>query len=256
MTVDLYALTCGHLTIPKAFMLEGVEGTIKVPVPSYLVVHPKGKVLFDSGLHVDSQADAAAYAGDFLYSFHDFHFTAGEQIDARLRTIDFDPSSVDLVINSHLHFDHCGGNAQLPNATVVVQRREWEHAHRDDAERKGYLTGDFDTGQLIRLVEGETDIFGDGSAVIIPSYGHTPGHQSLRVRTATTEFLLCGDACYLRQSLDDLHLPGIIADPDAALDTLQRFRALEAGGTRIMFGHDPTFWTSVPQAPDRLGSRL
>ena len=255
MTVDLYAITCGHLTIPKAFMLERAEGSIKVPVPSYLVVHPKGTVLFDTGLHLDSQVDAAAYAGDFLFSFHDFHFTGGEEIGARLRTIDFDPTAVDLVINSHLHFDHCGGNAQLPDATIVVQRREWEYAHRDDAERKGYLADDFDTGQPVMLVDGENDLFEDGSVVIIPSYGHTPGHQSLRVRTATSEFLLCGDACYLRESLDDLHLPGIIADPAAARDTLQRFRELEAAGTRIMFGHDPEFWTSVPQAPTVLGSR-
>jgi N-acyl homoserine lactone hydrolase len=255
MTVDLYALTCGHLTIPRAFMLDGTEGSIKVPVPSYLIVHPKGTAVFDSGLHVDAQADALGYAGEFLFGFHDFHFAAGEEVRARLESIDVDPRSVDLVVNSHLHFDHSGGNAQLSEATVVVQRREWEHAHSDDVETKGYITGDFDTGQDVRLVDGEHDLFGDGSVVIIPSYGHTPGHQSVRVRIAAGEFLLCGDACYLRQSLDDLHLPGVIADPAAARATLLRFRELRAAGTQIMFGHDPDFWRTVPQAPAVLARR-
>ncbi|WP_433475615.1 N-acyl homoserine lactonase family protein [Spirillospora sp. CA-142024] len=252
MTVQLYALTCGHLTIPRSFMLEGTEGTIKVPIPAYLIVHPKGTAVFDSGLNTASQTDPLAYAGEFLHAFHDFDFSPGEQITARLTAIDVDPASINLVINSHLHFDHAGGNAQLPNADIAVQRREWTQAHTNDAEYRGYLAADFDTGQTILQLDGEHDVFGDGTVVCIPTYGHTPGHQSLRVRTTTSEYLLAGDACYLQHSLDHLHLPGVIADEDAALDVLHRFRALRDTGTRIMYGHDPDFWTTTPQAPHPL----
>lgn len=65
--------------------------------------------------------------------------------------------------------------------------------------------------------------------------------------------MLCGDACYLKQSLETMRTPGVIADKAAALAVLQRLRDKQARGVRIMFGHDPDFWKSVPQAPIRLG---
>ena len=158
-----------------------------------------------------------------------------------------------FLVNSHLHYDHSGGNAQLPNADVVVQRREWEHARSLPDDDPGYRRADFDTGQRVRLVDGELDLFGDGTVLCFPTYGHTPGHQSLRVKTARGEYVLCGDACYLKRTLDELHLPGVLADREAALAALRRFRSLQAGGAQILFGHDPEFWKSVPQGPERLG---
>ena len=88
----------------------------------------------------------------------------------------------------------------------------------------------------------------------IPTPGHTPGHHSLRVRTEHGgEFVLCGDACYLKHSLDELALPGVIADRDAAMSTLLLFRSLQAAGATLMYGHDPDIWATVPQGPARLG---
>jgi N-acyl homoserine lactone hydrolase len=104
------------------------------------------------------------------------------------------------------------------------------------------------------LIHGEHDLFGDGSVVCIPTFGHTRGHQSLRVRTETGgDFVLCGDACYLKESLDTMTLPGIIADPDGTRRSFELFRSMQRGGAKIMFGHDLGFWADVPQAPMRLG---
>jgi glyoxylase-like metal-dependent hydrolase (beta-lactamase superfamily II) len=253
MSVQLYAFTCGFLTIPRAFMLEGQHGVITVPVPSYLIVHPKGRVLFDSGLHTATLENPVAHIGEVLARYHTFHFHPGEEVGARLAAMQIAADGVDIVVNSHLHFDHCGGNGQLANADILIQRRELDHA-RAVQSSNGYLLGDWDTGQKIRAVEGEHDLFGDGAVVCLPTYGHTPGHQSLRVRTeAGGEFVLCGDACYLRESLEKLWAPGVIADKTAALAVFQRLREMQARGARIMFGHDPEFWKSIPQAPIRLG---
>ncbi|MCA8904827.1 MAG: N-acyl homoserine lactonase family protein [Hyphomonas sp.] len=253
MAVELYAFTCGFLTLPRAFLLKGESGMITVPVPSYLIVHPKGRVLFDTGLHEKELDDPADYAGDVIARYHTFHFSAGEEIGARLRTIGVDPDGINIVVNSHLHFDHCGGNAQLPNADILIQRRELEHA-RATGSTNGYLVTDWDTGQRFREVDGEHDIFGDGTVVCLPTYGHTPGHQSLRVQTELGgEYILCGDACYLKDSLEQMHAPGIIVDREAALAVFRKFRELQELGARIMFGHDPDFWKSIPQAPVRLG---
>jgi N-acyl homoserine lactone hydrolase len=253
MSVELYAFTCGYLTLPFGFLLEGRDGTLTVPVPSYLIVHPKGRVIFDSGLHEATMDDPVAHLGAPLARFFTVHFHRGEEIAGRLEAIGVAPDRVELVVNSHLHYDHCGGNAQLPNADVIVQDREVTHAKTVDA-RSGYLRNEWDTGQKLRMVDGEHDVFGDGSVVCIPTYGHTPGHQSLRVRTEQGgEFMLCGDACYLKESLDKLHTPGVVADRDAMVAVFHRFREMRDAGVNVMYGHDPEFWKTVPQAPVRLG---
>lgn len=253
MSVALYAFTCGSLTVPRHFLLARAEGLITVPIPSYLIVHPKGKALFDSGLNLQAQDDPLGYIGEEGLKFNRFHFRPGEEIGARLKSMDLAPGDITHLINSHLHYDHAGGNAQIPNAAIVVQRIEWEYATSRPDTDLAYLKKDFLTGQDVQEVMGEHDVFGDGSVVCLPTYGHTPGHQSLRVRAGGQEFVLCGDACYLRESLENLHTPGVIADKAAALAVLKRFREMQARGSRIMFGHDPEFWKTIPQAPTRLG---
>jgi glyoxylase-like metal-dependent hydrolase (beta-lactamase superfamily II) len=136
LTVKLYAITCGHLTIPTAFLLANREGATRVPITSYLIDHPRGRVVFDSGLHINTQHNPAAHVGEVLAAFHQFDYGTGEDIGARLTSIDVDPASVTHVVNSHLHFDHCGGNGLLPNATVVVQRPELDAA-KDGGDVKG-----------------------------------------------------------------------------------------------------------------------
>lgn len=253
MDVRLYAFTCGFLTIPHSFLLEKVDGWVTVPIPSYLIVHPKGKVLFDSGLNLKTQTDPEGYMGSVGMRFTTFHFHPGEEVSARLADLSIDTEEITHLVNSHLHYDHSGGNAQIPSADVLVQRREWDHAKALPDDDLAYRKEDFDTGQRVRKVDGEHDLFGDGTVTCLPTYGHTPGHQSLRVRTENGEFLLCADACYLRQSLEKLHLPGVIADREATLAVLKRFRDMQSRGARIMFGHDPEFWKTVPQGPQRLG---
>lgn len=253
MNVALYAYTCGFLTIPRGFLLEHTKGWITVPVPSYLIVHPKGKALFDSGLSIRARSDPASYIGAQGTKYTTFHFHPGEEVSARLQAMAIAPEEVTHIVNSHLHYDHAGENAQMPNADVVIQRPEWEHAMALPDDDPAYRKIDFDTCQGVRQVVGEHDLFGDGTVTCVPTYGHTPGHQSLRVRTATGEFVLCGDACYLKQSLEQLHLPGVLTDRAATLAVLQRFREMQGRGARIMFGHDPEFWKTVPQGPERLG---
>ncbi|NOX52516.1 MAG: N-acyl homoserine lactonase family protein [Gammaproteobacteria bacterium] len=253
MSVKLYAFCCGYLTLPRSFLLAKAEGMITVPVPSYLIEHSKGRVLFDTGLHMNTLDQPENHVGQVIAKYHQFHFEKTQTVSAHLRDMQVAPEKIDFVINSHLHFDHCGGNSQLPNAGILIQRREVEHARVVDSSR-GYVAEDWDTGQELRLVDGEFDLFGDGSVVCIPTYGHTPGHQSLRIQTERGgEYILCGDACYLQESLEKLTLPGIIANKEAALAVFKRFREMQARGFTIMFGHDPEFWNSVPQAPARLG---
>ena len=180
-------------------------------------------------------------------------YVPGDDIRSKLESIDRDPGKIDFIITSHLHFDHAGGNEFVPNATVIVQRREWEVGMSPEGESKfGFYKADFDKGHKVKQVEGEYDVFGDGSVVCIPTYGHTPGHQSLRVRTKRGEFVLTGDACYFCRTLKERRLPARVFDRVEMLASLDRLEALERSGAKLIFGHDPEFWKSVPQGPAPL----
>jgi len=242
-------MTCGWLTGPMGSFLVGERGRLRVPVPSFLIDHPKGKVLFDSGLHPAAQLDPAGRLGAAAAVFA-VEFVSGEDVAARLAAFDVGVSEIRYLVNSHLHFDHTGGNATIPSAQLVVQRREWEAGHDADLiQQNFYDPKDYDTGHDVLLVDGEQDLFGDGRVVCFPTYGHTPGHQSLRVRLDHREVVLTADACYLRRTLDELHLPSVVYDADAALASLRRLRALRDAGAHIYYGHDPEFWKALPQAP-------
>jgi N-acyl homoserine lactone hydrolase len=250
MTMKLYAMTCGHLAAPLGHLMEGGEGEATLPVPAYLIEHPKGTALFDTGMHPDCQHDPFARVGERLRSLFRFDFSPGEEVSARLEAFDRDPARVDFIVNSHLHFDHVGGNALIPNATVVVQQREW--ATGMDAElaaRRGFDRRDFDLGHKLRLVEGEHDLFGDGSVLCLPTPGHTPGHQSLRLRLPSGDVVLAADACYFCRTLRERRLPKNVHDRAQMHASLEKLAQLEAGGARIFFGHDDRFWRDVPQAP-------
>jgi glyoxylase-like metal-dependent hydrolase (beta-lactamase superfamily II) len=229
MTATVRGFTTGWLETDLAGLLEGGAGQIRIPVVSYLVEHPKGSLVFDTGLHTDMRTDPVARIGRLAEHFV-CELAAGTAV------------SPDMIVCSHLHFDHCGGNALLGDVPVVVQWAEWEAAHVDDTAA-AYLPADYDTGQDVRLVDGDHDLFGDGSVVCIPTPGHTAGHQSLRVRTAERELLLTSDACYFRQSLETSKLPMFGHDRAEQLRTFDVLRALEAAGAHLVFGHDPGQWS-------------
>src|SRR5207249_7211194 len=138
--------------------------------------------VFDTGLHVAIQSDPAARLG-ILARFFAVTFHAGEDIAARLAALDVDAARIHHLVTSHLHFDHVGGNASLPNARIVIQRREWEAGR--DADRiaaSGYNPADYDTGQEILAIDGEHDLLGDGAVTCMPTCGQRPGCESIRVR--------------------------------------------------------------------------
>ena len=246
----VYAFTCGRLEGDFGRLMEGGEGRIELPVPAYLIEHPKGRLLFDTGMHPDCQHDPAGRVGARVAGLFDFDFRPGEEVSARLEAIGRDPAKIDLIVNSHFHFDHVGGNALVPNATMLVHRQEWEHGIDPDlAAQRGFDRRDFDLGHSRILADGEYDVFCDGSVICLPTPGHTPGHQSLKLRLAAGEIVLAADACYFCRTLRERRLPRYVFDRDQMHNSLERLSRLEAAGARIFFGHDPEFWRTVPQAP-------
>ncbi|MEI9994497.1 MAG: N-acyl homoserine lactonase family protein [Rhizomicrobium sp.] len=245
MTAALFAFTCGHLSDARDAFLAGEAGRITVPIPAYLIEHRQGRVLFDTGLNLALQQAAAidrpAQAIDF---------PPGTDIASHLARLRLRPADIRYVVNSHLHFDHCGGNAFFPDATLIVHAKEWRAAQLPSTQAAGiYNPANFAHMETVRVLDGALDLFGDGDVVVFPTPGHTPGHQSLRVRIASGSVVLAADCCYLRQTLDTLHLPAQAYNRDQMLESLAELRRLQGEGARIFFGHDGEFWRTVPQAP-------
>jgi glyoxylase-like metal-dependent hydrolase (beta-lactamase superfamily II) len=241
----LFAFTCGWWDAHPSFFMEGDSGApIRSPIPAYLIEHPRGLAVFDTGLGEHMRIPGPSR--DYAIRVAGTDFSDRDDIAAQIAATGRDPGKVQWIINSHLHSDHCGGNASLPNATVVVQRNEVPFAeeHEDGAL---YALDYFRTGQSIKLIDGEHDLFGDGSVVIVPTIGHTPGHQSALVRLASGDVLLTADCCYLERALDQMRLAPGNWNQTLALETLGRLHNARSTGTRLFYGHDAEFWRTVPQ---------
>jgi glyoxylase-like metal-dependent hydrolase (beta-lactamase superfamily II) len=251
-------MVCGWLDIPHAFLIEGGEGTLRVPIPSYLIEHPKGTALFDTGLQTllqnKDQESLDKGMGALLAGMMTPVMDKGDDVRSRLQAADRDPDKINFIINSHLHFDHVGGNELIPNATLVVQKREWHAGCSPECQASNhYIASQYDLGHKRIEADGEYDLFGDGTVVCIPSYGHTPGHQSLKVKLADGEVVLTGDSCYLRRSLAEMKLPDpmVVSDAEAMLAIFRQLRGFQKAGAQLIFGHDPGQWQKTTNGPLR-----
>lgn len=248
MSLRLFGCLCGQFHSPGAAM--GMPGDrVSVPIPFYVLEHPSGVALFDCGLPDAMLDHDDTYRAVLRTQDLDATLTAEETLTRNLERLDIDPAQVTHVALSHLHFDHAGGLRELPNATVVIQRREWEAGFElESARRYALRKRYYDLGHPVTLLDGEHDLFGDGSAVLIPSYGHTPGHQSLRVRNDQGDHILVGDACYHCGVVESRWFPEH-ADQPAMNRALDALLALREPDTVMVWGHDPTQWGERPVLP-------
>jgi glyoxylase-like metal-dependent hydrolase (beta-lactamase superfamily II) len=255
--IQLFALCTGHIELDRASMLDDLAAgqPWTVPVMSILVAHPRGRLLFDTGIHAQTRVDPIGRMGAERARRLVVKSTEGEDVVSQLALLGLGPDDVRYVANSHLHFDHCGGNEFFPGSTFLVQKAELEAARRP-----GFAPGynpspiDFDHPLDYRMVDGEHDVFGDGRVLLFPTFGHTPGHQSLRVRVGRGADVVCAaDACYTRENMDRDVLPRILWDGAIMRESLATLRRLrDRAGATLLYGHDPEQWRATPHAPAAL----
>jgi glyoxylase-like metal-dependent hydrolase (beta-lactamase superfamily II) len=235
-------LECGWLSCDLGTLIAGRTGLTRIPVPAFLVEHPQGLVLFDTGLHPDL-ADATDRLRSVATMFTP-EVDADKVVSARLEQLGIDPSEIAIIASSHLHFDHCGGHALVPDARLLVQRSEWDAAHDPGMiELGGYNPDDFEVGHEVQHLEGDHDIFGDGALRLVVTDGHTAGHQSLVVDDRT---VLVGDACYCQLALDDDALPPFCQDEARQRASYAWLRQRQAAGQSVIYSHDPAQWATLP----------
>src|SRR5919201_6692556 len=195
--VQLYVLDTGVIESSDYAMWSpsAAPGTYReMSVRSYLVVHPDGVLLWDTGI---ADAIASNPAGERIVDTVVFRVPV--TLRSQMQAIDLDPAGIDLVAVSHMHIDHVGNLDQFPAAPVVMQQAQRDAAFGPDAEQLTYIPEAYaalDRGR-IRPISGEHDVFGDQTVVLTPLPGHTPGHQGLLVTLPRSgRILLAGDIAY------------------------------------------------------------
>ena len=243
----LYALQNGFIGIERSSLFYGERTLerVRIPVTCYLVRASDVTILFDTGL--SPRAVAGLVRTDPLASFED-----RDLLVHRLDSLGLEPKDVDLVVLSHLHFDHAGGAELFSASELVVQQDEYAYAHYPAAFfAPFYYRKNFDLpGYRWRLLDGDAELAPGVTA--LRSDGHTPGHQSLLVELPESgPVILAGDCCYWKRSIDEEIPPGVVWDPTRAVHSIQRLKTIaRLTGGRIFPSHDPVFWESAIKAPD------
>ena len=243
----LYALQNGFLGIPRSALFYGEysETAVQIPVSCYLIRTSDGTILFDTGV------SPRAVPG-LMRSDHLAHFTDEDLLVHRLDALGLEVGNVDMVVLSHLHYDHAGGADLFRESELIVQKDEYSYAHYPASFFAGfYYRKNFDLPDYKwRLLDGDTELA--PGITVLRTDGHTPGHQSLMVELPETgPVILTGDACYWHEHLDKERVPGVVWNPTLALHSIQRLKTLaRLTGARIFPGHDPEFWKTVKQAPE------
>jgi glyoxylase-like metal-dependent hydrolase (beta-lactamase superfamily II) len=211
----LYILNCG----------EGVAGDISRWSPGvnvgkpmdfvdscYLIKHRQGWLLWDTGI-----ADSVATMPDGLRPSDPraTHWRRPKTLAAQLEQLGVKPSDIQYVALSHSHPDHAGNLALFPRAMLLVQKREYEWPAPTGPR--------FDAAQPVTRIEGDRDVYGDGSVTLLATPGHTPGHQSLLVKLPRTgAVLLSGDVVHFKDNWEHRRVPDINADKEQSSASMQR----------------------------------
>lgn len=253
MGMKVYLLDSGTLMLDKSFATwnhnQGVE--FRFPVYSLYIDHPEGKVLIDTGFEKEWV--------ERKLPFEKPHQSDEQRIESQLARIGVAPADIDIVVNSHLHFDHCSNNKLFPQATFYFSKSELRHSYVPDPWEKLGYDPDLVAIQGMKTVLLELGAFEYEvlpGITLIETPGHSVGHLSAIVRPggAARPMVFPFDVAYTEHNLKDRVLMGLHSDPRELLDSMNRIEniAQKVGGD-IFYSHDPESFKNYRLAPEYYG---
>ncbi|MDM1545300.1 N-acyl homoserine lactonase family protein [Ignatzschineria indica] len=255
--IKLYMLQTGTIKCKENnIKMNADPNPYEIPIPWFLITHPKGNVIIDGGTSVECATDPKAHWGGITDVYWPV-MTEEEGCYNAVQALGIDPESIKFVLQSHLHLDHTGAIGRFPNATHVVQRKEYEYAYSADwFASGGYIKKDFDQPNLkwhfLSLEnDDQFDLYGDGSIIMIPTPGHSPGHCSFLITLPNQgSILLAIDAAYTTEHWDDKVLPGFLTSAIESARSVAKLRFIaQQTEALVVTGHDPDTWDSFRKAP-------
>lgn len=244
----LYVFDCGLLNLDslEMFNLTQSESSVRqMFVPCYLIEHENGRLLWDGGLPksvADAEGPVSIDGGSMVYT---------RWIVDQLADMDISLSDVTHVAYSHLHFDHAGAANFFVESNVIMQRKEWDAAFGGESEFVDTSLFDGLKGAKLSFIDGDYDVFGDGSVKLIYSPGHTPGHQVLLIALENTgQVLLSGDLYHTRANRCLRRAPTFNYDAEQTLKSMTKVEQLLAeNGATLWIEHDKALADTLKMAP-------
>jgi N-acyl homoserine lactone hydrolase len=241
----LYILNCG----------EGVAGDISRWSPGvnegksmdfvdtcYLIRHAQGWFLWDTGI---PDAVAAMPNGLAPADPKAIHWRRPKTLAAQLDQLQVKPSDIEAMAVSHTHPDHIGNVEMFPTTMLYVQKAEYGWPGADGAPR-------FKPEHPTTKLEGDRDVFGDGSITILSTPGHTPGHQSLLVKLPKTgAVVLSGDAVHFRDNWDNRRVPALNFNKEQTQASMQKIAdTLTKENAQLWINHDKAQRDGLKMSPE------
>lgn len=250
--------------VPKPLWATRTEPDDRNRIPlamrCLLVETANARILIDTGI-------GAKEPEKFLGIYRVDNAGSPTRLEHSLRAVGVEPDSIDMVLSTHLHFDHAGGNtlrtadgtvtAAFPNAEYYIRRTEWDFAHLDNERvRASYMLDNFDplaSEDRIRFLDRDTEIV--PGVQVLHTAGHTPGHQSVLIGTGESRLLYLADLVPTAAHLPLPWIMGYDVEPLVTLENKRRIlaKAITEGWT-LAFEHDPAIaWgRPVESSPGRV----
>ena len=250
-SLRLYVFDCGTIEVSDISLFSpGVDkGKKKILTDScYLVAHPKGTLMWDTGL-----PDAIAKDKGGKKLSDDFYARLRRPLAQQFKEIGYAPGAVTYLGLSHMHFDHIGNVSLFPAATVLMQAEEHDAAFGPDSAKFGNDPKSYPTlaANPVTRLSGDHDVFGDGSVVIKRATGHTPGHQALFVKLPKTgNVLLSGDLAHFTKNWENRRVPSFNFDKALSVKAMEeQAQFMKANKATLWIQHDLEQNARIRHAP-------
>jgi len=241
----LYRLDCGHSLANDESVWtpgENVGHNIEFSSTCWLIKHGSDWLLWDTGVPETALNDPRGWST--LPKLIVYHLD--RSLTDQLAEIGLKPGQIGRVAISHTHGDHIGNMGLFPNATIIMQRAEYSWIHSPDGSNDNVnqlmalarkLLG---TPKNLQLIDGDSDVFGDGSVTLVSTPGHTPGHQSLLVHLKKSGFIiLSGDIVHLEENFEENIVPSLNTSKPESIASMARVRRLMGTYKAVLFiNHD------------------
>ena len=241
----LFRLDCGHSVANDESVWtpgENVGRSIEFSSTCWLIKHRGEWLLWDTGVPESTLNDPRGWST--LPKLIVYHLD--KSLTDQLAEVGLKPGDITRVAISHTHGDHIGNMGLFPNATVLMQQAEysWIHSPNGPNENVNQLMALarklLGTPKNLQLIDGDTDVFGDGSVTLVSTPGHTPGHQSLLVHLRNSGFIvLSGDVVHLEENFEKNIVPSLNTSKAESIASMERVRQLIARYKATLFiNHD------------------